>query len=205
MTVSFVKRIALLGAALLVSALASPGLAGAQDATLYEVSETMKIKGGAMARRVAYAALVGTVNGGTPICPTVTPCQITAFASDNVNLATGKGPVNGTFAIVVQDDPNMSDGPEVVVFQGSLVGKIDLSPALLDGQPIGLISGTWTARGRATLEGTDKSGTFTGIFRLPFPYGGVPSYLLGPESIVPVGSDERSLNTPLVRLELQFQ
>lgn len=205
MTVSFMKRIALLGAALFVGALASPGLAGAQDAVLYEVSETMNVKGGKMARRVANAALVGWVNGGTPICPTVgSRCQITAFASDNVNLATGKGPVHGTFAIVVQDQ-NLVDGPEQVVFQGSLVGKIDLSPAVLESIPYGTISGTWTARGRARLEGADRNGTFTGIFRLPFSYGGIPSYLMSPTSIVPVGSDERSLNTPLVRLDLQLQ
>lgn len=204
MTVSFMKRIALLGAALFVGALASPGLAGAQDAVLYEVSETMKVKGGAMARRVANAALVGWVNGGTPICPTASRCHITAFASDNVNLSTGKGPVNGTFAIVVQD-LNEVDGPEQVVFQGSLVGKMDLSPALVKGLPYGTISGTWTARGRSTLEGTDKNGTFTGVFRLPFSYGGIPSYLMSPTSIVPVGSEERSLNTPLVRLDLRLQ
>lgn len=205
MSVSFVKRIALLGAALFVGAMAGPSLAAAQDAVLYEVSETMKVKGGKMARRVANAALVGTVKGGTALCPSAAGrCQITAFAHDNVNLVTGKGPVNGTFAIVVQDE-NGVDGPELVVFQGSLVGQIDLSPAMLRGVPVGTISGTWTARGRSTLEGVDKSGTFTGVFRLPFSNGGVPSYLMSPISVVPVALEEQSLNTPLVRLDLQLQ
>lgn len=205
MTVSLVRRIALLGAALLVGAIGGPSLVSAQDAVLYEVSETMNIKGGKMARRVANAALVGSVKGGTALCPSsMGRCQITAFAHDNVNLVTGKGPVNGTFAIVVQDE-NTVDGAELVVFQGSLVGQIDLSPAMLRGVPVGTISGTWTARGRATLEGLDRSGTFTGVFRLPFSNGGVPSYLMSPTSVVPVAREEQSLSTPLVRLDLQLQ
>lgn len=193
------------GAALFAAAIVGPSPAVAQDAVLYEVSETMTVKGGKMARRVANAALVGWANGGTGICPApITRCQVTAFAQDNINLATGRGPVKGSFAIVVQDQ-NDVDGPELVVFQGSLVGHMDLSPAILGGTPLGSISGTWTARGRSSLEGVDRNGTFTGIFRLPFLMGGVPSYLMGPTSVVPVGSDERSRNTPLVRLELMFQ
>jgi hypothetical protein len=207
MSVKLVTRIALLGAALLVGVAFAPGLAAAQDGVMYEVSETMVVKGGKMARRVANAALVGWVNGGTPLCPsTMGKCHIVAFAQDNIDLATGKGPVNGSFAIVVQD-ANTVDGAEAVVFQGSLVGQMDLSPALLNSVPVGTISGTWTARGRLTLDGIDRSGTFTGVFRLPFsdPATGAPSYLMAPGTIVPVADAERSLNTPLVRLDLKLQ
>jgi hypothetical protein len=198
---SWIKLAGFVAATALVLTFA-PQRAAAQDAVLYEVSETMTPKGGKITRRVAKAALLGTVRGGTAVCPEAyTSCSITVFARDSVNVSTGRGPVNGEFAIVVQDQ-NTVDGPEVVLFEGSLVGKLDLSPSF-SGTPIGTISGTWTSRKPAT--DIERNGTFTGTFRLPFAHNGVPSYFVSPTEIVPIGPNERALGTPLVRLELDLQ
>lgn len=201
-----------------------PGVAAAQlgvrsdaNAVLYEVTENLKLKPLASGHRQATAALMGTVNEGTAICPesiayaasggAVTTCNLTAMASDNISLATGKGPVEGTFAVVIQGD-NPVDGPELVILKGTLEGKIDLSPAVLGGVPIGTIKGRWKAKGveGGPLQGVRARGTFTGTFRLPFvipPDFGTALYFgeMGP---VPVQFNELSLAVPTVRLELNF-
>ncbi len=214
-----------------------PGVAAAQlgvrpdaNALLYEVTENMKIKGEHMSRRVATAALVGTVQAGTPICPALlagafgaTSCSITAIASDNINLATGKGPVVGTFAVVIQGD-NAVDGAELVIVRGTLHGKIDLAPAVLGGDgipgsgdeaPLGSINARWSARGvrdlpsevpptlQALIAGIRARGTLEGTFRLPV--GDMANaFYVGESGFVPVLDNERSLAVPTVRLEIEF-
>lgn len=210
-------------------AAAQSGIRSDANAVVYEVTENLKLRPLQHNRRVATAALVGTVNAGTPICPEalVGPggvCVLTAVASDNISLATGKGPVNGTFSVVVQD-VNPVDGAELVILRGTLHGKIDLSAAVLGGVPLGMIEGKWNARGvnGGPLAGVRAKGSFEGTFRLPFVYGvpdgcladgdpsdcafvSGPSYL-GDVSPVPVDVvfNELSLAVPTVRLEIKFE
>ena len=191
------------------------GIRADANAVLYEVTENLKLKPLAAGHRVATSALMGTVNAGTALCPdwlafylSVTKCALTAVASDNVSLATGKGPVWGEFAVVIQDT-NTTDGSELVILRGSLQGRIDLSPAVLGGVPLGTITGRWSARGvdGGPLGGVHVRGTFEGTFRLPFAHS-EPAFYLGmgnsPPVPVLVAPSERSLGVPTVRLELKF-
>jgi hypothetical protein len=208
--------------------LGSPALAVAQGAEptveLYEVTEVMKVKSkrGQGGYRQATAALMGTMRAGTSMCPAalgLASCGVTAYASDSINLGTGKGPMKGKFAIVVQGD-NPSDGPEAVIARGDIDGIIDLSPALLgsdrrpasgDEAPMGFLVGKWVGRGERNgpLRGLKVGGTVTGTFRLPFvyaPLGPTPMYMhlhpqYGPVP-VPVRADEFSLGIATVKLEL---
>jgi hypothetical protein len=203
--------------------LTTTGLAAGQTAVLYEVTEQMKVRrGGQNQARVATAALMGSVSPGSSLCPdwlskalNTPTCAITAIAHDNINLATGQGPVKGKFSIVIQGD-NPQDGPELVVAEGSLRGTIDLSPAVLGWNgyqvPLGFITGRWSARGTpGPLESLQIGGTLTGTFRLPFvgPTGRA-AYMLnpyaypGPDSFAAIEPAELSLGVPTVRLELSF-
>jgi hypothetical protein len=218
--------LALFGAAVA----ASPAVATADpNAVLYEVTETMNLKGGKMVRRLAVAALSGKVDAGTALCPAkladalgVTKCSINAIAHDNVNLATGRGPISGTFAIVAQDTNITADGPEVVILRGTVTGQVDLSPAVFSNVPLGSLEGTWSATGvrGGPMEGFRAQGTLMGTFRLPFPFpfeipgvvtAGTPAYMLNPFTFPADGSfdlvlpKERSLDEPTVRLEIEFE
>jgi hypothetical protein len=199
-------------------AVACPSPAVAQDGVLYEVSENMKIRSGKVTRRVAAATLVGTVNAGTPWCPAalgVVRCDITAIGSDSVDLRTGRGPLEASFAIVVQGD-NPADGPELVISRGTLRGLIDLSPAVVgpdglpgtdDELPYGSMTGTWTVRGERSgpLAGYQERGRLTGTFRLPVAFGGYPPMYMTDWGMAPVADAEHSLAVPTVRLEIVFQ
>src|SRR4030095_2355488 len=87
------------------------------DAVLYEVTENMYLLDGAgnvvgpeqAVSRKAQASLVGWARLGSPLCPAkqmVTKgvhfktCAITADGLDNISLATGRGTVDGSFAVV---------------------------------------------------------------------------------------------------------
>lgn len=206
------------------SVFATASIAAGQNAVLYEVTEQMKVKrNDRVQARVATAALRGWVSAGTSLCPEwlatalqVAGCAISATAHDNINLATGQGPVSGKFAILIPGD-NIVDGPELVIAEGSLQGTIDLTPAVLGWNgvqiPLGTITGEWRARGSrgGPLDGLRADGTLTGTFRLPFadPWLGT-AYMLnpyaypGPGSAVAITKDELSLGVPTVRLELGF-
>src|SRR5713101_1310119 len=91
----------------------------AADATLYELTENMKLLGKDSSLRRATSELMGTANVGTPLCPyalvaIVNPgaktCTINATGSDNISRTTGLGKFGGTFTVVVQDD-NPVDSP----------------------------------------------------------------------------------------------
>jgi hypothetical protein len=224
------RRFAWVLAGALLALAAHPGLASAQNAWLYEVTEVMKLKSQRETLyRSATAALMGQVAPGTSICPGwlvqylgQTQCAIIAIADDNINLATGRGPVNGRFQVVIQGD-NLVDQPELVILEGSLHGRIDLSPAVLgpDGQPLsgdeiplGSITGRWKARGArgGPLEGVAVEGKFSGTFRLPFVLPAAwdptqtPVYLLDPSTyqVSPVQAWQYSLGSPTVMLEITF-
>jgi hypothetical protein len=125
------RMVAIVGLASLVLA-AVPATASAGSATLYELTENMKLDD--LKRptlRTASAALQGTSQIGTGICPTAligllqmfglptgSSCAITAFAEDAVSVQTGAGEFTGGFAVVVNTD-NAADAPEMVVMTGT--------------------------------------------------------------------------------------
>jgi hypothetical protein len=210
------SRLILLAGVVLIG---TAGIASAQsNATLYEVSEAMKLRGKSPENgtRVATAALSGTIEKGTTLCPAelaaylgIEQCGVVAIASDNLSLANGKGPVKGNFSVVLQGD-NPVDGYELVIARGYIWGTIDLSQALA-GVPLGGLEGRWWAEGttRGPLEGLQVYGRLSGVFRLPFVNGApVPLYLMGQWPNVypePVQPQEYSLGVPAVRLDLNFE
>jgi len=190
---------------------------------LYEVTENMYLldaSGNVITdpttqlpvKRNAVAALYGSARVGTALCPSellVTnprrnTCTVTADGKDSLSLATFQGGIDGTFAVVVQDD-NITDSPEFVVMNGAFVGTMDLST-----RPLGRVTGTLTTSYGATE-------TFCGVLRLPFNLTstgkrntevkrGVLAYYLADDgaSLIPVRSVELSLGMPTVRFELNF-
>lgn len=191
------------------------------DAVLYEVTEKMYLLDAAgnvvppeqAVTRKAQASLMGWARLGSPLCPAAqmatnllrpTICSVTADGLDNLSLVTGRGTVDGTFAVVVQDD-NAMDAPEFVVMNGTFSGNMDLSM-----RPLGKVVGSFIP------SGSNVGVPFCGTFRLPFavewdgsrsnPRFGASAYYLADDgrSLLPVLSDEKSLRTPTVRLELKF-
>jgi hypothetical protein len=162
-----IAMLGVLGAAVV----GTPALAGAGSATLYELTENMKVihknnKQNPVGRRIATSALTGVAQANTPLCPGEdfvsgpAGCAVNVLGSDNVSLATGFGILSGDFTTVVQGD-NPVDGPEAVVLKGTFRGQMDFSPAILHQIPYGTFVGkVRPARG--------PSVDFTGIFRLPF-------------------------------------
>ncbi len=175
----------------------------AADATLYELTENMKLVGKDSPRRRATSELMGTANAGTPLCPMpvgAPPCTINATGSDNISLVTGLGKFSGTFTVVVQGD-NLVDSPEFVIAKGKFSGKMDFSPAVLVNVPLG------TVVGKMVLAGGGGTVPFTGTFRLPFVFGDSPPlYLIDPAAftVVPVEANEYALGYPTVRFEINF-
>lgn len=198
----------------------------AADSVLYEVTENMyfydahgkvippdQILSGAVqpVSRVADATLQGWAKLGNPLCPSALlvtnpkakTCTVTAAGQDYISLATGKGTVSGTYAVVLNVD-NATDAAEYVVQTGTFSGLMDLSM-----RPLGAITGTFNP------TGTKLQVPFTGTFRLPFnisggkrtePKRGRSAYYLADDAstLIPVQPSELSLGVPLVRLELSF-
>jgi hypothetical protein len=190
------------------------------DAVLYEVTENMYLLDAAgnvvgpegAVRRQADASLFGWARVGNPLCPSevlvtnprTKTCSVTAAGMDDIRLDSFTGGVDGTFAVVLQDD-NATDAPEFVVMNGTFKGAMDLSK-----RPLGKISGTFTSSGASTPT------KFCGIFRLPFSVAttgkhGLPSrhvenYYLADDftTLIRIHKSELSLGSPTVRLELNF-
>ena len=150
----------------------APAPSGPPSASFYEVTETMKLLVGARGTvRSATAALLGTAKVGTPFCPRELAesvmqapvfCNLTALGKDHVNVQTGLGTFQASIDIVVQGD-NPVDGPEFLVGELNVSGKMDFSPALVGGLPYGTVAGT--------LQGKsfpNPKPAFIGVFRLPF-------------------------------------
>jgi hypothetical protein len=167
---------ALAALALTASAVAGPSIAVAADAQLYELTENMRLVDERVVHRTATSELMGFAVRGTPLCPdellqglvaanviTVIPetCSINATGSDDISTATGKGTFGGRYTVVVQGD-NPVDGPELVVGKGKFSGKMDFSPAILHGVPLGSVVGN------LKVDGAEDGIPFTGTFRLPF-------------------------------------
>ena len=178
--------------------------AQAPDATLYELTENMRVKGGQITHRLATSALGGFAQLGSVLCPpqfvTGSSCFVNAVGSDNINTSTRKGPISGDFTVVVQE-PFTVDSPEFVVMRGTFQGSIDLSPTL-----IGVALGTMD--GHLKSPGIGKR-NFRGVFRLPFLCGqNVYCYMTsGPDGVwhggfLFVQPGEFALGYPMVRLEI---
>ena len=168
--------VAIIGATVLACA-GAPATAEAGGARLYEMTENMKLTSrGEFEHRKATSELIGTADVGTPLCPAAmvavvnpnaTTCTVNATGSDNISLGTGLGDFVGTFTIVVPGD-NPVDSPEFVVMKGTFKGKMDFSPAVLHGVPLGHVVGKMMIdRNRAAIP-------FTGTFRLPFVLTALP-------------------------------
>jgi hypothetical protein len=165
------KRTAAIAVMAFSAIVLAPRFVMAVDATLYELTENMKMtKLRTGSYRSATSQLSGWANLGTPLCPKAlvsllspgaTKCSIHATGFDNINVATGLGPFWGTYTVVVQGD-NPVDGPEFVVMNGTFRGEMNFSAALLKSIPYGTVTGT--------LRGPRGTGSFpfTGVFRLPF-------------------------------------
>jgi hypothetical protein len=189
------------------------------DAVLYEVTENMYLLDAAgnvvgpegAVRRKADASLYGWSRVGNPLCPVevlitnprARTCSVTAAGMDDIALNTFTGSVDGTFAVVLQDD-NTTDSPEFVIMNGGFQGAMDLSK-----RPLGKISGTFTP------AGASEPSVFCGTFRLPFsvargnreqPARHLQAYYLADDftTLIPVQKSELSLGWPTVRLELNF-
>jgi len=164
------RMIAVVGLAVMATA-GAPVAASAGGARLYELTENMKVDSkGKFQRRNATSELMGTADVGTPLCPTAlvaiyapgaTSCTINATGIDSISLSTGLGPVFGRYTVVVQGDNN-ADSPELVIAKGVFSGKMDFSPAIVMGIPLGHVTGN------ITDLNTWKVSPFTGTFRLPF-------------------------------------
>ena len=166
------KRVAAILGLLGVAVIGAPAMASAGGATLYELTENMKLvqrdpkHGTPVGRRIATSAITGVAGVGTPLCPTAdfqsgpAGCAVNVLGGDDISLKTGLGTLQGHFSTAVQGD-NPVDGPEAVVLTGEFRGHMDFSPAILHQIPFGTVAGTVRpSRGRWT--------DFTGVFRLPF-------------------------------------
>jgi hypothetical protein len=189
------------------------------DAVLYEVTENMYLLDAAgnvvgpegAVRRKADASLYGWSRVGNPLCPAevlvtnarLHTCSVSAAGMDDIALNTFTGTVDGTFAVLLQDD-NSTDSAEFVVMNGGFKGAMDLSK-----RPLGKISGTFTP------AGASQPTAFCGTFRLPFsvakghrdqPARHVQAYYLADDftTLIPIQKSELSLGMPTVRLELNF-
>ena len=174
----------------------------AADATLYEVTENMKLKTFqnerlvSMTRRQASSALTGTAAAGTPLCPMRVACVINATGSDDIDVATGLGTFKGKWTTVVPGD-NDVDAPEFEVLTGTFKGQMDFSPALVYGVPYGTVVGT--------LKVGKDAYPFTGVFYLPFVWPGDDSrtaFYLGAMGPQPVRANEYSVGYPTVKFEI---
>jgi hypothetical protein len=204
-----------------------PALASGPDAVLYEVTEDMYLKDAAGnfvssvvpgGRRSAVAQLSGWAKVGTPLCPSsvlalmpkAKKCTVNATGADNLSLATGKGMLSGSYAVVVQGD-NDVDAPEFVIMTGTFSGDADLSLSMSGQAPLGFIT-----NGVATIDGRPGAVfKFTGTFRLPFAVddGGrqhrarreLDAYYMDDNGhLKKIKDHERSLGVPTVRLDIEF-
>ena len=207
--------------------------AAAQNVVLYELTESMRITGPNKAvKRAATSALAGWAAVGTPLCPKsladaygLSKCTINVKAANRISLSTGRGPADGTFEVVVQDQ-NDVDAAEVVVLAGTIDATMDLSAAISRHEPWGTITGTWTAdglKGGPLANTHNLRGTFSGVFRLPLvvmtPPGCVdddgnvpagcsvtpPSYIMADGSRHELNPVEFSLGIATVRLEITLR
>jgi hypothetical protein len=237
--------------ALLVTVLLWSGAAWAlvlPNAQVYELTETASlIAAGAVGSESSVSSMLGFIQSGTALCPAkfAAParrvhrgrfrgdirdlgpvCTVSITGSNIVDLATGLGTINGTFAVLGPDpiNPLAVDAPEVPVITGTFYGNMDFSPAVLAGMPYGTVTGVLTA-------GTSVSVAFKGVFMMPFDaacswsgsddrddrgtahvtdcylsyaLSGTPS-VVTVTGMVPVTPAQKAIDFPTARFDIYFQ
>ena len=208
--VKWVRR----GVAILPLVLWAPHAASAAgpQLTLYEVTENMHLTHGKVVFRRATSPLGGFADVGSPLCPSVFVfkdgiCFVNAMGSNDINTATGQGPVTGEVTVVVQD-VNPFDSPETVVLSGDFSGHMDLS--------LTAITGLGTMTGTITLDKVKGKVKFLGVVRIPIScanFGGpltTPCYTTSGSDAIPTGgvlvdASEFALGFAMVRLDIYFE
>ena len=97
--------------------------AAAQPAVLYEIVENIDPQKTTLTRRVSNWTAQGTAEANSAFCPAPTPCTITAFGTDDIDLTTLSGRVWANITALANPD-NPVDGPEYPFFSGQLTGDI---------------------------------------------------------------------------------
>jgi hypothetical protein len=130
------KFLGLLASLTLLLVAGTPGLASAQQATLYEIVENMDVvKLQTTGHRVSNWTAQGTAAAGSPFCPVAvlppgaSSCTITAFGMDDIDVTTFIGTVWANIGATANLD-NIVDGPEVPLFTGQITGKITIMPTV---------------------------------------------------------------------------
>lgn len=238
------------GVALLVTVLLWSGAAWAltPNAQVYELTENASlIARGAVGSEASVSSMLGFIQPGNALCPAqfaaparrshrgryrgdirdIGPvCTVTITGTNIVDLATGLGSINGTFAVLGPDpiNPLAVDAPEVPVITGTFYGNMDFSPAVLAGAPYGTVTGVLTA-------GASVSVPFKGVFMMPFDaacswsdsddrddrgtayvtdcyltyaLSGTPS-VVTVTGMVPVTSAQKAIDYPTARFDIYFQ
>ena len=203
------------------------------DAVLYETTENLNMKALQRERRKATSALLGFARRGSALCPEALVlaaepkaafCTLNATGSDNISLKIGSpkaglGTFDGDVEVTVQEVVNgkiTPDSPEVVIATGRFTGKMDFSPAIVEGIPLGSVEGS------LSLGAFSKKVPFKGVFRLPFLLGSLavvkcgdpdaPLYIVDLNTFgVPpdfgvacVAANEMAIGYPTVRFEIFF-
>jgi len=131
-------------------------------------------------------------------------CAIVALGDSQINLTSFGGQISGNFWVVVNSDAtNLTDAQELVIMNGTFVGKIQVVDA--DGRIIDILPGS-TFTPTSVLPGfpLPPIATFTGKFRLPFTLYHIAVYQSDRGRPVPVLPGERALGDPTVRVEVDF-
>jgi hypothetical protein len=196
---------------------------------MYEVAEGLSFKAPKhpkdaveAKRRLADATLLGkkiVPLTADPSSPWTSAHFISADAKSEVSLATGSGPIRGSFDLLQDLDPTRESLDTLLISAtGWLRGVLDLRTAM---QGYATTSGTWEIK-------RSGKGTFAGVFLIPFPVApGVYAYVdvssalqldrmglslcanpipLSPDPAGPkgclLGSDEFALGIPLTKAVL---
>ena len=178
--------------------------------TLYELSEKIQVD---RANNMVFreSPLMGFAAAGTALCPltlvtnpTAQTCTVTGLGRDAISLATGRGSVFGTFAVVVNSPLNGPvHVPDVPTLTGTFTGVIDLSLTILPVPiPLGFVTG-----GTFTIDQTGQALPFSATVRVPFVLTpGGPALYLADDRTTPFAARpvDQAIGFPLVRLEIRF-
>jgi hypothetical protein len=219
-SVALVMGLTLLGAALGTGEATHRGGGSGPDAVLYELSEHAVLTD---EFRLASSALEGSARRGSALCPDglqayakalfamagvrvkVEPrCAVVAIGESRISLKDFGGEISGNFWIVVNSDAtNLTDAQELVIMNGTFIGKIQVTDE--DGRIIAILPGS-TFTPTSVLPGfpLPSAASFTGKFRLPFKVHHVAVYQNDRGRLEPVLPGERALGDPTVRLEVEF-
>lgn len=198
--------------------------------TLYEVDEALRFKKAghdtdAVQARLAQASLLGSARDVCALPITNGECAnangifrtgafVKADASSNVNVATLRGPVNGTINLLYDMDKSRNSLDTLVITSVlEIKGELDLTPTASK-IPMAPIQGQWrVSRGH-------QRGSYSGVFLIPFDIGGgnyayldpaqfgfkckVQPNALAAYGLCPVDSTEFVLGIPMTKALLTF-